>query len=257
MDFDFEHAYETLEGHDHFFTESLRGTVRQHQLRLDEATAHLNRAEELFRHHDINSENLRLYFLHRSECMALASVREAITRAEQPGPDEPATQAAVANADEAFRRLEGLDYAENDIRLWNLQNLHRTLHKAIRDDLNGAVEVLNDLIDEARYQFQEHHVLVYTLASAVFRQLGEVSDSQRFFENAMNGVGMLRQSYSVVLSHYRFFGLLEMWNDPQHASEWLTRARKLDAPEKTHAVLEKRVRISIDLYRQHDRLFIF
>ena len=62
----------------------------------------------------------------------------------------------------------------------------------------------------------------------------------------MNGVGMLRQSYSVVLSHYRFFGLLEMWNDPQHASEWLTRARKLDAPEKTHAVLEKLVEGAID-----------
>lgn len=246
QDVDFDRAFRVLDGHEHFFTETLRGKVRMHPLRFEEAAAHYDRAEDLFRLHDIDSENLRLYFVHRADCLALLSMREAL---------HPTAASALAT-DDTLRRLQGLDYAENDIRLWNLLNLQRTIFRVLRGDFSGAAEILNDLMEEARYQFQEHHVLIYTLASGVFRQLGDLEESQRHFENAVNGIGMLRRTYSLVFSHYRFYCLLEIWKDRTASEQWLARAEKLRVSEATHAGFRKRAEILIGLFRSNDRFFM-
>jgi len=78
VELDAEKAYRTLDGYDHFFSDTLRAHIRCFQMRVDESKPLLERAESRFRNHEINGESLAHYFRHRMIAYEHAVLQEAL-----------------------------------------------------------------------------------------------------------------------------------------------------------------------------------
>ena len=126
---DFQAAFDALRGYSHFYTESLRGFIRRHQLRLADAWKHVKGAEEAYVEAGGASDNRRYYFLHRLRSTGLAITAEAQER----------TAEAVSRTDRELTRFVRTDRPAtptfDQARIAQI-----TLYNLIRGDFQKALD---------------------------------------------------------------------------------------------------------------------
>ena len=214
LELDAEKAYRDLDGHDHFFSDTLRAHIRCFQMRVDEAQTLLDRAEKRFRNHEINGETLSHYFRHRMIVYEHAVLKEALDLSPE----------TSAETDRQCEKLEDIEYIQNNIDFWQAQTAQIARHRLLRGNYHEALEILGELMQELEGEVKLKHVTFYMLTLAASLGAGLDEQARKFLDNVSLGMSFVTQPFFLLTFSYKVFGITSAWGQEDEAAQWLRKA---------------------------------
>ena len=223
-----EKAYQSLDGYDHFFSDTLRAHVRCIQMRISEAQTLLDRAERRFRDHEINGETLADYFRHRMITYEHAVLKEALA---------PSVE-TCAETDRQCDKLEDIEYIQNNIQYWQAQTAEVARHRILRGKHHEALSILGELMEELEGEVRIKHVTFYQLMAAASLGAGLDEQARKCIDNVSLGMGFVTQPFFLLTFSYKMYGLLSAWGLRDEAKPWLKRANAVPCSDEVRQLCQ-------------------
>ena len=217
---DFEAAFRTLDGHEHFHAETLRGKIRSLQLRTKEASKHFLTAMLLSKAAKKNAQTLvRILYLH-SYMVQNALLHEALH-----SPKEIAVETELTM--EKFLDLEDPDLLHAD----QVRILVIGFYQLFRGNFHSALEAFECLIEESKNRVEDRQVDFFIGATAAHLALGHGDQAERHYQNASLALNTVSKLFLIALAYSRLIILTRVWDRADEADKWLTALTALPIPE--------------------------
>lgn len=242
---DLSASYAALSGSAHFYAETLRGRIRALELRLDEASRHFERAEDLFAEAPRTTPNLLRRFLlsiYAFDCILLS------------GPLDPALASLDALIPEVPRRVQE-EHPEVAFALEYRRSVE-ALFRIHVGDSDRAREIYEELLHENTAD-QEQLARYHVGLAAARHNLGLEESSLASLECAglclQAGTKLLPQAQvaGILRGAYAYLGL------PAEARSWELFLARLPCPQATRDAFLRRGELSTRRSLEVSRLVFF
>jgi tetratricopeptide (TPR) repeat protein len=224
---DFDRAFQSLAGVEHYHADTLRSMVRRFQVRFQDSLRHSDWALEKFPT-EPTSDDLTRYV------RILAGRFESCLSMEMQSP----TERNRCRTDESIDRLLESDLADGQIGR-RLRQRAQGLFCLARGRFGDALEAFQELIQENRNEVR-YCSLAYVGAAAAAFELGSYKESRRHYENAELCMAFQpsRWVFSVFVSWLA--GVCEHWGWDGEAKRWQETLNAIDCPAATRECLRRR-----------------
>jgi hypothetical protein len=226
---DLDLAFESLEGWDHFHTDTIRGRIRSLQLRPNDAWRFFRRADErsgAFCHSPLN--DLRRFFL-KSYRFENAFVEESQAEGGRPG-----------IAEECLSAL-GKDVPDSEVAV-QLRAFSQGVFCLHRGKPEEAKAIFRRLVSQTSSQILDQQVGFYIGLSVAHTALGEDDDAERQIENACLANLAIENTFTRGLNASVLIALFRTARREQEARDWEMFLRHLEIPPKTLELFLERCR---------------
>jgi tetratricopeptide (TPR) repeat protein len=242
---DLDEAFESLDGYNHFHSDTLRGRTRSLQLRSTEAWKYFREAESRIRQFKSTDQNrLRHFFL------KVYSFENSMTDESLPDGGNPARTAKYYREVTSFP-LEGI-WLVDHYKLINrgFYQLHKKNFPVARKALAEAIELTRDAL-------RDDLAALYLTHAVACRGLGDEAASDRSLENAFLAIPALQSTYNMGLFASICTAVLRLWDREADAREWDEFLIKLKVPQKTIAIFHERSQRIIARSAKLQQVFLF
>ncbi len=242
---DLDLAFEALEGWNHFYTDTIRGRIRSLQLRPKEATTFFDLSAERVDDFPNTLRNFLRRFYHRIYVFENAIIAES----ESGGGDPKQT-------DRHLKDLMEMEIPETEIALQTRQ-YHKGLFFLHRDKADEAKKCFLRIIRQSRERMGDEKTAYYIGAAAAHKQLDEDKEAEKQLEYASLYIPTLENTLNMGIYSATLSALLQVWERPEEAQEWLDFLGRLKIPVKTREILLDRYRRIVARSLSLQRAFIF